>query len=230
MANSIALNLYAMTFQGVADFGDKLHGGFQRLAADYPGPTPSLAVAQSNIIKLNKGIVKWGTKGNRGAHTDYSGILSQVEVVRNDIRSWANYAMITKPNDIKSWTDLGFAIRQAKSKSQQLQMVQDFRHFISRNVPAPGIKLRWRKPLDTKSNLVKSYIVQWNNTPDYPMLRERKMLMNVVAVVTETTFTDMRPLPGVNWYWVTPHNSAGPGVTSQGLMVLSAQLPGEEEQ
>jgi hypothetical protein len=48
-------------------------------------------------------------------------------------------------------------------------------------------------------------------------------IANIIGLVPNTSFIDTNPLVGENWYWVTPFNGVGLGVTSDGLMVVSTK-------
>jgi hypothetical protein len=224
MVDSIALNLYGLSFNELAGFSKKIYDGFIQHAVDYPSPNPPMATFLTHINKLKDDIADWGVTGNRGAHRDYVALVTSAGIVRSDLQSLSDYAKSAQRNNPQSWANLGFPLRKQREKNGILEEVQDLRHFISRDVPAPGIKLKWKLPLNTKRNLVRGYIIQCSSTPDYPTDPRGRMLMNVIGIVTETTFIDRQPLPGANWYWVTPFNSSGTGVTSNGLLVLSAQL------
>jgi hypothetical protein len=221
MFRSINLNLYALNFTTLAAQAQTNYDGFISLIADYPAPKPSMPVFKSHITKLNAAIAKWGVKGNRGSHKDYLGLLAARKIVRNDLRKLVQYAQNRKPGDVESWSKLGFKSKKLKSKPAPLQMVQDFHHFISRSVPAPALKLKWKKPLDTDRRAVKYYIIQRNNKPEYPAPNNEAQIANVIGFVTRTTFIDKNPFAGPNWYWVTPVNSVGLGVTSQAVLVVS---------
>jgi hypothetical protein len=183
-----------------------------------------MSVFQSDIDVLDACISAWGVKGNRGSHADYLALLAARNVIRNDLRMLALYAQNTKPDNVLSWADLGFKNKRPKSKPQPLQMVQNFHHFISRSVPAPGIKLKWNKPLDTARKAVKWYAIQRNNSPECPLASEGENIANIIGIVTNTSFIDSDPFDGENWYWVTPFNSLGFGVISEAVMVVSSRI------
>jgi hypothetical protein len=137
----------------------------------------------------------------------------------------SDFAQNKKPNDPDSWTDLGFKIKRPKSKPKALQMVQNLRNFISRSLTSFSIKLKWSKPLDTDRADVKGYIIQRSNVPEYPVSPEgSRAIANVIGLVPNTSFIDEDPLAGANYYWVTPYNALGNGVTSAALMVISTKV------
>jgi hypothetical protein len=179
---------------------------------------------QSDIDDLNAAIAKWGVKGNRGSHSDHLALVAAAIVIKNDLRMLSEYAQNTRPNNPDSWAAVGFKAKRPRSKPQPLEMIREFRHFIARSIPSPGIKLRWKRPLDTSKSDVKGYIVQRNNTAEYPVAPDgSKGIVNVIGIIPNTAFIDNDPFVGENWYWVAPYNSLGNGVTSAGLMVVSAK-------
>jgi hypothetical protein len=143
--------------------------------------------------------------------------------VKNDLRMLADYAQNTKPDDPNSWMLAGFVVKRDPLPPAPLGMVQNLRNFISRTLPQPELKIRWKRPLDTDPGDVKGYVIQRNSTSDYPATSQG--IANVIAVVVNTAYTDSNPLPGENWYWVTPFNSLGLGVKSDALKVVSSIIP-----
>jgi hypothetical protein len=227
MADSIAMNLDELGFGKLAGFGQTIHNGYVDNAADYSSPLPTMPTFQGHINDLNKAITLWGSKGNRGGTKEYSNLLKRANIVKKDLTRLEKYAMTTQPDNGVSWRKLGFPLRKERALAGVLQAVQDFRRFIARNIPGGHIKLKWKKPLDTKRSMIKGYIVQTNDKSVYPEDPRRRILMNVIGIVTETTFMDTKPLPGPNYYWVTPFNSAGLGVRSGMVKVV---MPMEEEE
>jgi len=224
MAHSINLDLYNLNFVALSAFANTVHRGFVINATEYPDPKPMMPVFRNHIDMFQAAIAKWGVTGNRGSHKDYLQLLDERKVIRNDLRQLSYYTRRTKPGDIESWSKLGFKIKRPKSKPQPLPMVQDFHHFISRSVPAPGIKLKWKKPLDTDRRAVKGYIIQRSNTSEYPSVLKGGIIANIIGFTSSTSFIDNNPLAGENWYWVAPFNSVGFGVTSEALMVVSRKI------
>jgi hypothetical protein len=155
----INLSLFSYSFPALAAFAQTIHDGFVALALDYPAPNPAPAAFQSDLDDLNDAIAKWGVKGNRGSHVDYLALVAAATVVRNDLRMLADYAQNKQPNNPDSWAAVGFKVKKAKSIPQPLQVIQNFRHFISRAIPSPNIKLRWKRPLNTQRGDVKGYII-----------------------------------------------------------------------
>jgi hypothetical protein len=77
-------------------------------------------------------------------------------------------------------------------------------------------------------NEVKSYIIQSNNKPEFPVDPSGcNYIMNIIGIVTDTSFIDEKPYAGENWYWVTPWNAAGFGVRSEAIMVVSTKTAGQ---
>lgn len=227
MADSISMNLDELDFGTLADFAKIIHNGFVAQAGDYPAPGPTMAIFLGHINDLNKAITAWGTKGNRGSTKDYSNLLKRTAIVKKDLTRLEKYAIATQPDNIISWGKVGFPLRKDRTKAGILQAVQNFHRFIARNIPGRHIKLKWKKPLETKRSMIRGYIIQANDKAIYPEDPRKRMLMNVIGIVTETNFIDTNPLPGANYYWVTPFNSAGLGVRSG---IVKVVMPIEEEE
>jgi hypothetical protein len=222
MARSlIKLLLYSMSFDALRSFAQTIHAGFLAQVADYPTPNPAPAAFQSDITALANAITAWGPPGARGSHADHVALLAAAEVVRNDLRMLADYAQNTQPDNPASWGAVGFPIKREQSVPQPLQMVQDFRNFVSRDIPAGFIKLKWKRPLDTDSSDVKGYIIQHSDTNVQPLLGSAG-IANVVAVIPNTSIQFQPPYTGANFFWVTPYNSVGYGVSSDPLFYNAA--------
>jgi hypothetical protein len=215
----INLNLYQVPFSVLAAKAQTLHDGFKKKKAEYAKPNPALDIFQKHIKELNKAIADRGTVSNHGSSTDYTALLLAAEQVREDMRQLSFYAQFTRPHDTSSWIGLGFVIKHYSRTAKPLGMVQNFRHFISRDIPVPHIKLAWKKPEGVTVRDVRVYLVQRNNTPDYP--GEVPCRENIIGLPTATKFIDEHPLSGENYYWVTPINAAGEGVTSQAVIVVN---------
>ena len=221
----INLSLSKLSYANLAAFSQTIASGFTSQVTDYPTPNPAMSALTADINVLNTAVTKWGVKGNRGSHADHVALKDAANTVRNDLRMLADYAQNKKPDDTTSWIAVGFKIKRAKSKPVALEMVQNLRNFISRDIPAPGIKLKWKKPLGTDSTDVKGYVVQRNNVPTYPVSVDgSRGLANVIGLVPNTSFIDSVPFVGANYYWVTPFNTVGYGVTSDPLMVISTVI------
>jgi hypothetical protein len=103
-------------------------------------------------------------------------------------------------------------------------MVQNLRNFVSRKIASPSIKIKWKRPLATEPSDVKIYIVQRNNAAVYPVPPDgSRAVANIIGYVTNTELLDENPYVGENFYWVTPVNAAGLGVTSDAVMVISTK-------
>ncbi len=221
----ISLCLSRYTYAGLAAFAQTIHDGFIAEIADYATPNPTMVDFQSDIDALNAAVVNWGIEGNRGSHAAHLALVATAIVVKNDLRMLADYAQNTEPNNPDSWETVGFKAKRAKSAVKPLESVQNLRHFIARNVPAPFIKLRWKRPLDTQPGDVKGYLVQRNNVNIYPVLPDGgRGIVNVVGLQVNTAFIDEDPYVGENYYWVTPFNSWGLGVTSDSVKVISTKI------
>jgi hypothetical protein len=220
----INLSLSKLSFTNLAGFAQTIHDGFVAQIAVYATPNPLMAAFLLDIKALNTAITAWGVKGNRGSHADHVALRNAADVVKNDLRMLADYAQNTEPDNTTSWTAVGFKVKRAKSKPVALEMVQNLRNFISRDIPAPAIKLKWKKPLGADESDVKGYVVQRNNVPEQPSIDGSRAIANVIGIVTNTSFIDGIPFVGANYYWVTPFNTLGYGVSSDPLMVISTKL------
>jgi hypothetical protein len=218
---SISLKAARIPIPNLHSIAVKVHLGFTTHTGEYSSPVLPMTVFLLHILKLKKAITAWGPEGCRGSRADHDAMMAAAEVVRKDLRQLASYAQYTQVNNTKSWLELGFTLRLPKHKTQRLQKVQNFRRFIARNIPEPGIKLRWEMPLGAKDKNVKAYIIQRSNTPEYPAAHIG--IPNILAIVSATFFIDMEPMPGANWYWVTPVNGAGMGVRSEAVFYLAPE-------
>jgi hypothetical protein len=223
MAN-ISLNLSKLTYKGLASFAQTIHDGFVTLVAIFATPNPLMTAFQTDIDALNDAITKWGTKPTRGSTSDLTAVKDAAKQVKFDLRMLSQYAMNTVPDDPSKWIDVGFGLKQPRGKPIHLQVVQNFRHFISRSVAPPSIKLKWKRPLFTTPHDVKLYIVQRNNVAVYPVTADGHAVISIVGFVTNTEFIDEDPFVGENYYWVTPVNAAGLGFTSEAVMVVSSKI------
>jgi hypothetical protein len=223
MAN-ISLRLGKLTYDTLAGFAQTIHDGFVLLVALFATPNPLMTTFQDDIDALKAAIAKWGTKPTRGSSADLQAVKDAAAVVRLDLRMLAAYAMNTVPLDPSKWIDLGFSLRQPHGKPAKLQIVQNFRHFIARDVAPPAIKLKWKRPLFAQPHDVKIYIVQRSNTSVYPEVDGGRGIINIIGFVTKTEFVDENPYVGENFYWVTPVNGAGLGTTSEAVRVVSTKV------
>jgi hypothetical protein len=214
----ISLNLSRLTYKALAVLAQAVHDGFLALVLVYPMPTVTMVMFQTHIDTLNDAITAWGPKGARGSHAQHLALIAAANVVRNDLRQLATYAMTTKPDDSDSWASLGFSIRRPKSAPVALPMVQNFHNFISRTVVAGTIKLKWKRPLDTDRSDVKCYIVQHSNTAVQPAITGSQGIANVIGLTTDTSIIIEPQHVGANYFWVTPFNSVGAGVSSDAVL------------
>jgi hypothetical protein len=223
MARSlIKLLLYSMGFDALRSFAQTIHDGFVANIADYATPVPVLPAFQTDIDALADAISAWGTPGARGSHADHVALIDAANVVRDDLRRLADYAQNAQPDNPTSWGAVGFPIKRPKSVPQALQMVQDLRNFVSREIPAGFIRLKWKRPLDTDSSDVKGYIIQHNSSNVQPEINGSQGVVNVVAIVPNTSIQFQPPYTGANYFWVTPFNSVGYGVSSDPLFYNAA--------
>jgi hypothetical protein len=218
MARSlIKLVLSSLGFDALLSFAQTIHDGFVAEIADYPTPNPLMAAFQSDIDALSAAIIAWGPAGARGSHAQHVALINAANVVQNDLRMLADYAQNTMPDNPTSWGLVGFPVKRAKSAPVALEMVQNFRRFIARDIPDGFIKLRWERPLDTDPNDVKGYIIQYSNSNVQPELDGSRGVVNVLKIVPNTFAQVAPPFSGANFFWVTPYNSVGYGVSSDPL-------------
>jgi hypothetical protein len=223
MARSlIKLLLYSMGFDALRSFAQTIHDGFIANIADYAAPVPTMIIFQNDIDALSDAITAWGPPGARGSHAAHVALLDAADVVRNDLRMLADYAQVTKPDNPTSWGAVGFPIKRPKSVPQPLQMVQELRNFVSRDIPSGFIRLKWKRPLDADTSDVKGYIIQHNSTNVQPEINTSLGVANVVAIVPNTSWQFQPPYTGANYFWVTPFNSVGYGVSSDPLFYNAA--------
>ena len=93
-------------------------------------------------------------------------------------------------------------------------MVQQFRKFVSRTLVDGTLKLKWKRPADTTALDVKVYVVQFNNTGVQPRIDGSHGVVNGI-LVTNTSIIIVPPHVGANYFWVTPFNAIGYGVSSE---------------
>jgi hypothetical protein len=218
----IKLVLYSLNFDALLSFAQTIAAGFAAQVADYPAPNPLMPAFNADINALSNAITAWGPKGARGSHADHVALVDAANVVRNDLRMLADYAQNTQPDNPTSWGLVGFPIKRAKSVPQPLQIVRNLQNFISRDIPAGFIKLKWKRPLDTDAGDVKGYIIQHNSTNEQPEINGSQGVANVVAIVPNTSWQFQPPYTGANYFWVTPFNSVGYGVSSDPLFYNAA--------
>jgi hypothetical protein len=213
----INLNLFRLVYAAPASFAQTIHDGFVTKVADYPTPPVLMVDFQSDIDNLLAAIAKWGVKGNRGSHADHIALIVAATIVRNDLRILAQYAQSEQPDNSQSWIDVGFQIKSPKSAPKPLGMVQNFRRLIQSILPEGKIKLKWKKPLNTKSGDVKGYIIQFNNTNIKPDINGSHAIANIAGIIPDTAILIEPPYVGPNYFWVTPFNAMGYGVSSDPL-------------
>jgi hypothetical protein len=222
---SISLGLSRLSYSGLRTASQTIHDGFTAHAVEYPAPSPTMPVFQGHIDDLVTAIDAWGLPHARGSHQQHVELIAAANIVRDDLRKLALYAQTTKPDDKDSWSSLGFAIKRPKSAPVPLQMVRDLRIFISRLVPTGSIKLKWVRPLDTDPSDVKVYVIQYNNTAVQPALNGSQGVVNVMGISTDTSILIEPPYEGANFFWVTPFNAAGFGVSSDPLYYNAPAAP-----
>jgi hypothetical protein len=220
MARSlISLNLLRLTYAALAVLAQAVHDGFVLLVAIYALPNPTMVNFQTHIDALNAAILAWGPKGARGSHAQHMALIAAANIVRNDLRQLAAYAMNTTPDDPDSWVLLGFSVKRPKTAPVRLQAVQNLHNFISRDLVAGTIKLKWKRPLNTDRADIKCYIVQYNDTNVQPQIDGGKGVVNVIGLTTDTAIIIPVPFVGANYFWVTPFNSVGYGVSSGEVLI-----------
>jgi hypothetical protein len=161
-------------------------------------------------------ITEWGPKGARGSRAQYERLIAAAIDVRNDISQLADYASNTQPNNPNSWLKLGLTLKGTGSKPPQLAAVQNFHQVISNKIVAGTIKLDWERPLDTSFHSVTGYVVQASSQAVEPSLSSVNS-NGIAAIVTSTSANIDIPFEGPNYFWVTPFNSIGYGVSSEAV-------------
>jgi hypothetical protein len=225
---SISLNVLKLSYSALRTLAQNIHDGFLAHALEYPAPTVTMLIFQGHIDDLIAAIDAWGLPHARGSHQQHVDLIAAANIVRDDLRKLSLYAMTTKPDDKDSWSSLGFAIKRPKSATAPLGMVRDLRIFISRLVPSTSIKLKWERPLDTDQGDIKVYVIQYNNTAVQPeRVNGSQGIANVIGIVTDTSIILEPKYAGANFFWVTPFNAAGFGVSSDPLY-YNAPAPPEE--
>jgi hypothetical protein len=213
----IKLNLFKMTFDVLSTFAQKIHNGFVTNIADYATPDPTMVDFQTDIDTFKAALLKWGPEGNRGSHADHIALLSAVTVIKADLGMLSRYAQNAQPANPDSWVNVGFTLKSAPKPPVKLQVVQNFHNFISRSLVAGTIKLKWKRPLDTERSDVKCYLIQFNNIGIQPEIDGSRGIVNGI-LVTDTSLIIVPPYIGPNYFWVTPFNALGFGVSSDLLL------------
>jgi hypothetical protein len=112
---------------------------------------------------------------------------------------------------------LGFKVKSAPTPPAMLEPVQDFHRFISRKVADGMIKLKWKRPLNSRPGEVRSYIVQVSDTGVQPPLPNgTRAITNsgIIDIAIKTTATVSPAFVGANYFWVTGVNAFGIGNSS----------------
>jgi hypothetical protein len=214
MSTLINLGLSRLSYSDLRKFGVKIHDGFIAQVAKFPAPNPLMVDFQTDIDTLDAANVTWGDKKNHGTHNDHVALLTAVTVVKDDLRMLSAYAQNTQPTDTASWEAVGFTLKRPKSEPKPLQMVQQFRRLIGRTLVDGNIKLKWKRPFDTDRSDVKVYVLQWNSSGVRPDLLGGRGIING-TLVTDTSIIIAPPYVGANYFWVTPYNAKGFGVSSE---------------
>jgi len=212
----ITLGFNKLTYALLATFAQSIHNGFVLLVAIFATPNPLMATFQTHIDALNDCIQAWGSLATR-TRTDLNNLREAARIVRADLRMLAAYAQNLRPDDPNIWMQIGFSVTRDPLPAPALQIVQNFRIFISRTIPGPEIRLKWKRPLDTRRSDITVYVVQYSNVPVQPELRGTRGVVNAL-ITTETSMMIDPPYVGANYFWVTGYNSAGYGVSSDLLL------------
>src|ERR1041385_8769504 len=208
----IRLRLSKYTYAGLSAFSQTIHDGITG-NAHYATPSPTMPDFQTAIDDLNTAITAWGPKGNRGSHATLVDLRAKVVIVKTMLTQLAEYVQNLDPYDDTFWIPVGFEAKNPRTPQGILQAVQNLHNFISHELNAGEVKLKWKKPLNVAVNgNVKMYKVYRNNSPAF----------NTAAVIgtpTKTTITDTPPAGTIVYYWVVAVNNAGDGVTSDVCLV-----------
>ena len=219
MKTTIVLKLKVKQFSAILALAERI---FEYLNGNihFVSPSPGLATLNAGINELRDAIAKWGQQGNRGSHLDHVNLELSALKMYNMLWSIAEYCentvLLNVPDGERAavLVTSGFTLKKAKTPQGRLEMVQNVHQFIARNVERTHVKLRWEKPLNlfTHTN-VKGYKVSRSSHNDFATAKE-------LAIVTATTYTDI-PGAGDWFYWITPLNYMGEGVTCQSIMIKS---------
>jgi hypothetical protein len=186
-------------------------------------PDPALMALQTAVTAVENAISVWGPISNRGSHADLVDLQTKARVLANMLKSESQYVQLTAQAaagiDYATMgaiiTTSGFELASLPGPQGRLEMVQNFRQFVSRKLSRNEIKLKWKRPLNvTSKNNVKNYRVLRNTTADFTTAVE-------IALVTKGTYTDTNTTAAtVVWtYWVVPYNTEGAGVESNPITV-----------
>ena len=217
MSSLINSGLTRISYENLSTKAQAIHDGLVANVADYPAPNPTMPDFQLDIDALNSAIVTWGPPEARGSRAQHDALVTMANIVKNDLRMLAAYAMNTQPNNPDSWRACGFGVKRAKSAPLPLEVVRDFHQFVSRKIADGFIKLKWKRPLDTDPADVKGYIIQYSDSPVQPLLKGTRPIVNIFKVQTQTSIIVEPPFVGANYFWVTAFNSVGYGVSSEAV-------------
>jgi len=222
----IAIKIRIADYAGLVNLGNRVFVSMTG-NANYTTPSPTLVALQTSVTDVENAIAAWGPKGNRGSHADLVDLRQKALTLSQQLKSMAQYvqntAQIAAGSDYVSMgaiiTTSGFSLAIPRSVQGRLEMVQNFHNFVSRQINANQVKLKWKKPLNTATaGNVKSYTVyRGPQTTGF----------NGAEVIGSTTKTswidtnngDMQRLS----YWVVPVGAAGDGVVSD---VVNVTLQG----
>lgn len=221
----IALRLSPVSYSGLVDLGNRVVAS---LAGNISFTTPAVTLMslQTAITNVVDAIALWGPKGNHGSHADLVNLRQKALVLRQLLQSEAKYVEITAQlaagTDFVTMTTIivssGYQLSNAATPQGILQMVQNFHRFDTRKVNPNQVKLKWKRPLNTLPNNVKSYRVLRGTSTVFSSAVE-------IGVTTKASFVDTNSSTApITWsYWIVPVNTNGGGIVSDAVTVT---LPG----
>jgi hypothetical protein len=195
----VALKLYHLSYVQLASLGDVINAGFTA-NPNYTTPVIPLIDYGTALTDLKDAITTWGPKGNHGTHESLLDLRAKRDVLRTMSTQLAEYAESKTPGDRVALGSVGWPLRQVSHTIGRLEAVQNLHQFISRDISAGEIKLKWNKPLNAVNVKINGYRIMRSATNSFAQAV-------FVANTTKTSFIDTNPGSGVNYYWVVPFNS-----------------------
>ena len=204
--NLVSLKLYRLSFGALAELSDSV-SSTMTANPNYVSPVPSLIDLGTIITTYKDALTAWGPKGNHGTEQQYRELLDARSALRAALTQLALYAESTTPGDRTALGSVAWPLRKINTPVGILQAVRNLHQVFSAKVAYGTIKIKWSRPLDTVGVVINSYIVMRSSTNDVAQAVK-------LEIVTKTTFTDLNPGTGVQYYWVIPVGAAGNGMLS----------------
>lgn len=212
----IVTKLKVTQFSAIKSMAESVYASM-RFNSNFVNPRPSMPVLKAAMADLGEAIERWVKPGNRGSHADYVHLQRaaiRLHKLLTQLAAWCMASIdpdLPYPEQRSVLVTSGYPLKSDGSPQGVLEMVQNLRRFIARNVRQGQVKMRWEKPLNvTTITNVKSYLVFRSLTNDFATA-------SVIASVSKTTYTDA---PGIGdwYYWVVAVNNKGNGVKGDALM------------